>query len=87
MTVLHAEAFLDHSELPKADPLIQVSGVDIAFDYRIELKDHEAALFCLCHAIQHKLFADMLTSAFGADGVACIADVTAAPDVVRVQDI
>ncbi len=44
MTVLHAEAFWDHTELPKADPLIQVSGVDIAFDYRIELKDHKAAI-------------------------------------------
>ena len=87
MSVLHPKAVRDNAELSKAEPLIQMSGVDIALNDRVELHYLKAKSFCLFKAVPHELFADMLTSAFGADGVARIGDMPAAADVIGVQNV
>lgn len=87
VTVLHPKAFRDNAELREADPLIQMSGVDIALDNSVELQDLKADFLCLRYTVKHELFADMLTSAFGADRVARVGDMPAPPDIVRVQNV
>lgn len=71
----------------EADPLVQMSGVDITLDNSVELKNLIAYFFRPCDAVKHELFTDMLPSAFGADGIARVADVSASADIVGMKDV
>ena len=56
-------------------------------DDGVELQHSEAARPALHKAVRHQLFADMQPARGPLDGVAGVADVAAAADVVWVQDI
>ncbi len=85
--VFHSEAVGNGAELNEAEPFIKMAGVDIAFHNRIELHHAKAEALCLNETIAHKLFADVLSAAGGIHGVAGIAYMPAAADVVRMQNI
>lgn len=87
MSVFHQKSAWNDAELLKAQPFIEMTGVGIGTDDSVKLKDPEAVYFSLFHAIHDKLFPDVQTADGRSDGITCIADVTAAPDVVRVQNI
>ena len=61
--VLHPEAIGDGSDIHKAKPLVQVSGVDVVFHHSVELHQGKAQSFCLSQAVRHQLFTDMTASA------------------------
>ena len=87
MSVLHPKAFRDNTELSEADPYVQMTSMDIALNNSVELKNFEAYFLCPRDTVKHELLADMLTPAFRADSVARVADMSASPDVVGVQDV
>lgn len=62
--VFHSEAAGDSAELFEADALIEVARVGVRPDDGVEL-DHSEALFMRpADALEHQLFADVLSSAF-----------------------
>ena len=87
MAVLHAEAAGDDAERLEAEALVQVPRVCVAGDDGVELQDAEAARPALPETVGHQLFADVQTARFPLDRVAGVADVSAAADVVGMQDV
>ena len=87
MSVFHAKAVWDNAELSKTDPFIQMSCMDITLDNCVKLKNGKADFLCLRDTIHYQLFADMLTSALSTYRVACVTNMSAAPHVIRVQDV
>ncbi len=75
------------AKLLEAKLFIQMKRGMVAFDDSIELQDAVAEGFCRFHAVLHQLFTDMLSAEFGCDGIAGIADMPTAADVVWMQDI
>ena len=59
----------------------------IALNDSVELQNPEAVFCTLFQAVQNEFLTDVLTAEFGADGIACVADVSASADIVRVEDI
>lgn len=62
--VLHSESAWDSPELFEADALIEMARVDVRPDDGVELEHSEALFMRLTDAVEHQLFADVLTSAF-----------------------
>ena len=62
--VLHSEAAGDSAELFEADALIEMARVDVRPDDGVEPEHSEALFMCLTDAVEHQLFADVLSSAF-----------------------
>lgn len=62
--VLHSEAAGDSAELFEADALIEMARVDVRPDDGVELEHSEALFMRLTDAVEHQLFADVLSSAF-----------------------
>ena len=62
VTVLHAEAPRDRTELSKAQPFIEMPRVDIALHDGVELQDPKAQLSALLQAVQHQPLADVETA-------------------------
>ena len=87
MTVLHSEAARNGSELFESKTFIQVSGMRIALNDSVELQNPEAVFCTLFQAVQNEFLTDVLTAEFGTYGIACVADVSASADIVRVEDI
>ncbi len=86
-SVVHAEALLDGSQLDKAQPLIQVPGMDIGGHHCVELQHAKAMSFALSQAILHQLLTDMQAAAGGAHRIAGVADMPAPPHIVGMQDV
>ena len=61
--------------------------MDIAFHDGIELQDLEAQPAGFLHAVLHQLFSYVKASGSRGYGIACVADVTAAADIVRMEDV
>ena len=61
--VLHPEAPGDCTKLNKSQPLVQMTGVDIALNNGVELQYPETKILCNLQAVQHQLFTDMLSTA------------------------
>lgn len=87
MSVLHSKSLWNCAQLDKAQSLIQMAGVNIAFYNSIELKNSIATFFCLKQAVFYKLFTNMFSAGIGSDGIACITDVTAASNIVWMKDV
>ena len=87
MAVVHAEAAGDDAEGSEAEALVQMPRVRIAGDDGIELQDAEAVRPALLETVGHQLFADVQTARRAFDGIACIADMAAAADIIGMQDI
>lgn len=75
------------AKLLKAKFFIQMKCGMVAFDDSIKLQDAVAKAFCRFHAVPDQLFTDMLSAECGCDGIAGIADMPAAADIVWMQDI
>ena len=60
---------------------------EIVLHDSVELQDPESELFALHQAVPHEFLADPFSADLRSDSVACVADMPAAPDVVRMQDI
>ena len=71
----------------KPRALVQVPRVCVAGDDGVELQDAEAVRPALPETVGHQLFADVQTARFPLDRVAGVADVSAAADVVGMQDV
>jgi len=87
MSVFHSESALDCAELDKAEPFVQMPRMDVCRHNRIELHNPESCEPGLRKAVLYKKFPDMKSAAGGAYGVACVCDVRASADVVRVQNV
>ena len=61
--ILHPEATGDCTKLNKSQPLVQMTGVDIALNNSIELQHPETKILCNLKTVQHQLFTDMLSTA------------------------
>ena len=85
--VIAAKTALDGAERQKADPFIQVPCREIGRYNGIKLQNFKSETPCLFHTVKHQLFTDMHAAAFGRDGVAGVGNVSAATDVVGVQNV
>ena len=56
LSVFHAEAFWDDSQLDKPQTFVKVPGMNIAFNHRIELQNAKADAFALHQRILYKQF-------------------------------
>ena len=64
VTVFHAEAFRNCSELNKTEPFIKMACMNVAFYNGIKLKNSKTAFFCLNETVIYKQFSDMLSARF-----------------------
>ena len=81
MPVFHPKTVWNCTQLNKTKPFVQMSGMNIILNHRIKLQYFKSVFFCLLQTIQDKLLSDMLSSAFRADCIACITNMTTPPDV------
>lgn len=87
MSVVHSEAAGNCAELFEPDSLIKVSCMNIRRNNRIELKNSESVRFCLNNTVTNQLFTDVQSPAFKRNGIACVCDMAASADIVRVKDV
>ena len=87
MAVRHEKAARDDAELLEAEPAVKMERARVGRDDRIELEDAVAERLSLRHAVPHELFADMPAAHAVLHRIARVADMAAAADVVRMQDV
>ena len=87
MSVFHSESAFYCSKLDKAELFVQMPRMDVCRHDRIELHNPESCEPGLRKAVLYKKFPDMKSAAGGAYGVACVCNVRASADVVRVQNV
>ena len=87
MAVRHEKAARDDAELLEAEPSVKMERTRVGRDDRIELEDAVAERLSLRHAVPHELFADMPAAHAVLHRIARVADMAAASDVVRMQDV
>ena len=85
--VLEQKALGNHAELGKAELLVELEGRSIRRDDCVELQNPKADFLGLREAILYEKFTDVLATLVLLDGVACIRNVAAAPDIVRVENV
>ena len=85
--VLEQKALGNHAELGKAELLVELERRRICRDDRVKLQNPEADFRGLREAILYEKFADMLTALIFLDRIACIRNMPAAPDIVRVENV
>jgi hypothetical protein len=62
MSILHTETFRDHAKLREAQPLIQMSRMNIVLYDRIELHDTKTKLLPHAKAVRHQFLPDVLST-------------------------
>lgn len=87
MSVFHAEAARNNAQRAETHTFVKAAGVGIGGDGGVELYDSESMQFCLGDTIPDQFFADVEAAEPCADGKACIADVSAAANIVGMEDI
>ena len=87
MSVLHPESLWYGAQRDEAQPFIEMSCMDIGGDYCVELQNPETVKPSLMKTVKNQLFPDMISPQRGADGVACVAQMTASADIVGMQDV
>lgn len=87
MPVLHAKAAGNGTELLKTEPFIEMPRMDVGGHDRVELQNTKTVQPCLNEAVFNQFFADMQSPAPAADRIARIADVSAAADVIGMEDV
>ena len=87
MTVLHAEALWDNTELRKAQSLIQVQGMGVCGNDSIELEYAEAKAGSRFQRVLHQLFANMKSTLTLLNCIAGIANMTASAYIVGMKNI
>lgn len=64
-----------------------MTRMNVGSNNRIELQNTEAVQLCLLQAVQNKLFPNMAAAERRIYRVACVADMPAPSDIVRMQNI
>ena len=82
VSVLHPKAAGDGSKPHKAQPLIQMTGMEVTLHDGVELENTEAMLRGLFQAVQHQLLPDMKSAAGRTDRIAGVADVPERPTLL-----
>ena len=82
MAILHEKATRNDAQLDKAQTGVQLQRRMIRRNDRVELQDFESQLLGSHHAILHKQFADMPSTASLPDGVTGVANMSATPDLL-----
>ena len=77
----------DAAELCEAEGLVQVKGSFVGGDDGVELQDPEAEFLAGGQGVFYQLAPDVPASDAGFYGIAGVADVSAAADVVGVEDV
>ena len=85
--VLLAEPTGDYAQLNKAEFPIQRKSAFVCPDNGIELQNTESAFFSLIDGMANKRFPDMMPSPFRSNGITGVADMSATPDIIWMQDI
>ncbi len=85
--VRQAEPARDDAQLHKAQLAVQRERGLVVRHHSVELQNAKAERFGLGHAVPHERLADVPPAQGARDRVARVADMPAAADVVRVQDI
>ena len=85
--VFHQEASGDAAELCEAECLVQVEGGFVGGYDGVELQDSEAEFLAGGQGVFYQLAPDVPASDAGFYGIAGVADVSAAADVVGVEDV
>ena len=85
--VLVQKSARNHTKLCESQLFVQRKCALVALDDCVELQHAESARFPLCNAVLYQFFTDMLSAHGLFDGVAGVADMTAAAHIVRVQNI
>ncbi len=86
-SVLHAKTVWNGAELGEAKPLVEMPRMDVALYDGVELENSEPVSLRLCKAVKDEFLADVPPTAFRTDGITRVADVSAASDIVRVEDV
>ena len=87
MPIFHAKALRNRPKLAESQSLIEMSCMNVRRDHSVELQNAKAYPLGLFKGILNQKLTDVQSAAFGTDGVACIADMPAAPYIVRMKDI
>lgn len=85
--VLQAEAAGDRADAREAELFVEAQRAVIVRDDGVELEDAKAQFAALLQAVPNQRFAHALSAQIAAHRIAGVADVAAAPHVVRVQDV
>ena len=59
----------------------------IGTDYGVKLQNAEAQFFSLRHAVAYQLLSDALSLLSFFYGVACVADMTAPPNIIGMENV
>ena len=86
-TVLLPESAWDHAQLNEAELAIKSKSAFIRPDDGVELQDAESKFFCTIYGVADKCLSGVMPSPFRCNGITGVADMSATPDVVRMQDI
>ena len=87
MPVFHKKASGNRPEPDKSQLLIQSQRISVGGDHCIKLQDAKPQFLSFLHAVCYQLFPDMLSSHALFYSVAGIADMPAAPDIIRMKDV
>lgn len=87
LPVLCQKASRYDSQLNEAQLFIKFQSICIAAHHSIKLEDTKAQLLPFLHAVFYQIFSDMLPTRVRAHRIACVADMAAPPDIVRMKDI
>ena len=84
-SVLLPESAGDNAQLNESQGLVQRQGRLVVRHHRVELQYPESKLPAPVQAVRHEQRTDVLSTHIRAHRVACVGDMSAAPDVVRVE--
>ena len=87
MPIFHAKALRNRPKLAESQSLIEMSCMNVRRNHSVELQNAKAYPLALFEGILDQKFTDMQAAAFGTDGVACIANMSAASYIVRMKNI
>ena len=86
-SIFHQKAIGNRSHQHEAKTFIQVPGMNIVFYYGIELHQLESMFFCLIQTVGNQPFANVFSPVARINGRACICNMTATTNIVRVKNV
>ena len=87
MPIIHTETARDDAKPMESQSLIEVQSMSVGGNNGIKLKDAETMLCSFFERILYQLFANVQSSSSFLHGIACIADMTATANIVRMKDV
>ena len=77
----------NHAKLCESQLFVQRQRPVLLLTTALNCSTRNPHVFSLCNAVLYQFFTDMLSAHRLFDGVACVADVSAASHIIRVQNI